>query len=335
MDLAVGDICEDNVLNDTPDGSSLSPQPVIIPTRRVICGDALEWLSALPSCSDDGFDGGLPGSVFTSLPDISELSVILAGFTFMERLQRYKEWFSHALDLIFSKLRVGAYAIFLQSDGRVQLGHDHVEWIDKGHLCACAADRNGAISMWHKVVLVSNPNKRSQGRPAYSHLICFRKGPPTAAYHSGLFGIPDVFDRGHMLWTKGIGLNSCLAAVSFFKCVKSVNCVVDPFCGIGTTLAMANALGFDSLGVEISPKRCTKARGLNLGTIVAEMDAGERSLMGCPKWSIIATEFELLRHANNIAMSSTSAGDGVTDAAEAVEYEVDADSDHEADAAGR
>jgi tRNA G10 N-methylase Trm11 len=38
--------------------------------------------------------------------------------------------------------------------------------------------------------------------------------------------------------------------------------VVDPFCGHGTVLAVANALGLDALGVELSPRRCRAARAL-------------------------------------------------------------------------
>ena len=38
--------------------------------------------------------------------------------------------------------------------------------------------------------------------------------------------------------------------------------VVDPFCGRGTILAVANVHGFDVVGVELSKKRARKARSL-------------------------------------------------------------------------
>jgi tRNA G10 N-methylase Trm11 len=38
--------------------------------------------------------------------------------------------------------------------------------------------------------------------------------------------------------------------------------VVDPFCGYGTILAVANAQGLDAIGVELSGKRVRKARRL-------------------------------------------------------------------------
>jgi tRNA G10 N-methylase Trm11 len=38
--------------------------------------------------------------------------------------------------------------------------------------------------------------------------------------------------------------------------------VVDPFCGHGTILAVANEHGLDAVGVELSAKRARKARRL-------------------------------------------------------------------------
>ena len=38
--------------------------------------------------------------------------------------------------------------------------------------------------------------------------------------------------------------------------------VVDPFCGWGTVLAAANAVGLDAVGVDLSARMCRRARGL-------------------------------------------------------------------------
>ena len=40
--------------------------------------------------------------------------------------------------------------------------------------------------------------------------------------------------------------------------------IVDPFCGVGTVLAVANAFGLDAVGVERSTKRSAQARLLRL-----------------------------------------------------------------------
>jgi tRNA G10 N-methylase Trm11 len=39
---------------------------------------------------------------------------------------------------------------------------------------------------------------------------------------------------------------------------------VDPFCGWGTVLAVANALGMDAVGVDLSARMCRRARVLDL-----------------------------------------------------------------------
>jgi tRNA G10 N-methylase Trm11 len=41
--------------------------------------------------------------------------------------------------------------------------------------------------------------------------------------------------------------------------------VVDPFCGVGTVLAVANETGLDAIGVELNRKRARKARTLTVG----------------------------------------------------------------------
>ena len=40
--------------------------------------------------------------------------------------------------------------------------------------------------------------------------------------------------------------------------------VIDPFCGQGTVLAVANEMGMDALGVELSRKRCRTALTMKL-----------------------------------------------------------------------
>jgi DNA modification methylase len=45
--------------------------------------------------------------------------------------------------------------------------------------------------------------------------------------------------------------------------------VVDPFCGHGTVLAVANAMGFDALGIDLSVRQCRAARRLTLEPAVA------------------------------------------------------------------
>jgi len=47
--------------------------------------------------------------------------------------------------------------------------------------------------------------------------------------------------------------------------------ILDPFCGVGTVLAVANRLGLDAVGVEKNRKRAEDARAL---TVRADEDEG-------------------------------------------------------------
>ena len=40
--------------------------------------------------------------------------------------------------------------------------------------------------------------------------------------------------------------------------------IVDPFCGYGTVLAVANALGMGAIGVDLSARMCKRARRLSV-----------------------------------------------------------------------
>jgi 23S rRNA G2445 N2-methylase RlmL len=53
-------------------------------------------------------------------------------------------------------------------------------------------------------------------------------------------------------------------AVRFARDEVGAKTIFDPFCGVGTVLAAANALGLDALGVELSRKRCEQARALEI-----------------------------------------------------------------------
>jgi len=131
------------------------------------------------------------------------------------------------------------------------------------------------------VLLDKTMGKRSTGRPGYSHLVCYVKNPvikreiiiahgsdaacrDLISHRTSHFAVPDIFYRGEMLWPKAIGLDCCYVGMMFLKEIAKASIVFDPFCGQGTVLAMANALGMDSKGVEISAKRCRKAMRLKI-----------------------------------------------------------------------
>ena len=55
-------------------------------------------------------------------------------------------------------------------------------------------------------------------------------------------------------------------AVRFARDQAAAKVIFDPFCGVGTVLAVANRLGLDALGVEKAKKRCEQSRQLIVST---------------------------------------------------------------------
>lgn len=211
------------------------PRP---PLRRVIQAEALGWLAANPA--DPG------ASVVTSMPDVSELEG--------HDLAAWRAWFEGAARAILRWVPEAGVAIFFQSDVR----HDGA-WIDKGYLVQRAAEDVGARLVWHKVVCRHPPGTISLGRPTWSHMLCFARAPRSSGRHPG----PDVIaDAGAMTWSRAMGLAACRVACRFLCEETATTVVVDPFCGRGSVLAVANDMGLDAIGVELSPKRCRAARSL-------------------------------------------------------------------------
>lgn len=188
--------------------------------RQIVCTDAMLWLKSVEKES-------LVGSVFTSLPDVSELPGVIPGKGLKEKAEPYKEWFTDVAATIMEKIVPGSCAIFLQSDIRIQdTGSLNIQWIDKSFLCSSGAERSGCKLLWHKIVLSTSMDRRSHGRPGYSHLLCYGKD---VTYFSGAFATPDVFERGEMLWQKGIGLDCCLMGIAFLKEVINARLVTFSF----------------------------------------------------------------------------------------------------------
>ena len=212
------------------------------PIRQVFQAEALAWLDEHSADSNT--------SVITSLPDISELSAL--------DLQSYKQWFIDASRRIIRWISRDCVAIFYQSDVR----HGGV-WIDKGYLVMCAAEAEQAHLVWHKIVCRRPPLTVSVGRPSYSHMICVSQTPLPLPLKPG----PDVLpDAGHTSWSRAMGVSACTVACRYVRENTNTRTIVDPFCGRGTLLAVANELGFDAIGVDIGGKRCRFARNARVGT---------------------------------------------------------------------
>lgn len=188
----------------------------------------------------------------TSLPDVSELKLSMAD---------WQRWFVEAAAQLIDATPDDGLTIFFQSDIKRD-GH----WVDKGFLVQRAAGLRGAHFVFHKIVCRAAPGAVTYGRAGYSHLIGLSRGVRLELSRA----TPDVLpDAGATTWTRGMGTLACRAACQLVRSLTGSKTIVDPFCGHGTVLAVANAMGFDAIGVELSEKRARKARTLTLETLEA------------------------------------------------------------------
>lgn len=213
-----------------------------MPARSVIHGDGVEWLrrERLPATH----------AVVTSMPDSSELpSLGFAG---------WRAWFVETAALVMRQVADDSVAVFFQTDVKRE-----GVWVDKGYLVARGAELAEVELLWHKIVCRAPAGTTTFGRPAYAHLSCFSKTLRLDPKSSSADVLPRL---GEMPWPRAMGVEACAAVCRFLRASTSCTTVVDPFCGIGTMLAVANAHGLDAIGVERSAKRASRARLLTLGS---------------------------------------------------------------------
>jgi hypothetical protein len=218
----------------------------VSPSRVVHHADALPWLRAHAPLAG--------ASVITSLPNVSEVPTL--------DLDAWKRWFEDAALLTMQAVTDQGVAIFFQSDIRSE-----GVWIDKGVLVARAAERAGMAQLFHKIVCRKRPGTLSFGRATYSHLIGFARVLRARVDRAGADVLPDA---GFKPGAKAMGVNACVEACRFVLAETTTRTVVDPFCGYGTVLAVANALGMDSVGVDLSVRMCRRAQMLDVDLVTGE-----------------------------------------------------------------
>ncbi len=209
-------------------------------TREVHAADAMEWLAArgaLPACS-----------VLTSLPDVSETGM---------SLPRWRTWFVESAARVCALVDDQGLALFVQTDLRKDGA-----WIDKAALVAEGAARVEGRLLCKKIICRRPPGSRSSAGASFSSLLVFGRGRALDPALPDV--VPDVLvEPGPPTWVRGLGRDACAQAVLFVRrYAPATNTIVDPFCGEGMTLAVANALGFHAIGVERNRKRADKARAL-------------------------------------------------------------------------
>ena len=213
--------------------------------RTVVHGDALEWLAAHPH--QEGC------SLLASMPDVSELGC---------SMPLWEAFFRRAVRLCLGAADPGGLCCFFQTDTRHGGG-----WISKGGIVLSEAAALGVPLLWHKVVLRAPANTVSRSRAGYSHLMAFSSALRIPAGRA----TPDVLpDLGEVPWSHSMGTR---AAVRMMRDVRSyspaTHTILQPFCGIGTALAVANAHGFHAVGIERNRRRAEQARLLSMDDLRA------------------------------------------------------------------
>ncbi|HET7754903.1 MAG TPA: SAM-dependent methyltransferase [Anaeromyxobacteraceae bacterium] len=209
------------------------------PLRTIHCDDGIAWLRAARLASEH--------AIVTSLPDASELPEL--GF------DGWRRWFIETAELVCRAAADDGVAIFYQTDVKRD-----GRWIDKAFLVQLGAERAGSSLLWHRIVCRVPAGTTTFGRPAYAHLLCVSRELRLAPGRSSADVLPRL---GDMSWARAMGREACEAIASFLVAHTACETVVDPFCGVGTMLAVANAHGLDAIGVERSRKRAERARVLD------------------------------------------------------------------------
>jgi len=178
-------------------------------------------------------------SYVTSIPDVGE-----TPYTITE----WKKWFYSMAEAIIEKTQPNGYAIFYQTDRKID-----GTLIDKSYIINKAAEKTGAKVIWHKIAMKRSPYKADIMRPTYTHLICISK--------EGVSGkaTPDIFYAGKMMYKNAMGLQACQVAIDFLKS-KGITKVVDPFCGQGSVLVVAGKNKMEAIGIDIDKEQIKRAK---------------------------------------------------------------------------
>ena len=107
-----------------------------------------------------------------------------------------------------------------------------------------------------KIVLKQEPETINLFRPTFTNFFSFSKslGPGKPS--------PDVIRCGEMIYKNAMGYNACRFAVEYVKEKKVSDTILDPFCGRGSVLKIANDLGMKSMGIDIDIKQVEHAKNL-------------------------------------------------------------------------
>lgn len=205
--------------------------------KTIVAGDAIEWLNqAEPHRARHSF--------VASLPDYSEFP--------SWSLKDWQTWFTQTAELILTRTAPEGFTFFFQSD----IKYDGA-WVDKAYLIQKAAEKQNHRLLFHKIFCRAPAGQITFGKPAYSHLLVFSESRRLELDQSTADVIPSL---GQKTWPRGMGFQAANSIVTFLKTHAPEHTLVNPFCGEAGILALADAHGIPSIGIEKSAKRAERAR---------------------------------------------------------------------------
>lgn len=210
---------------------------------QILCEDSINWLNEQPDYSVSNF--------LTGMPDLDEIHTEKDK---EYKLDDYKQFFKKYADLIFKKLSKKGYAIFIQTDRKI----DGI-WFDKSYYLTNTAYDNNVNLLWHKIVLQREIGKIHLQRPTYSHVLCYSyTNKPKKCFQ-------DVFEVGEKLYSNATPLNisnicsKYLADTKENKNDKNKPFVVDLFVGRGTIGLSVLSENMSFLGIDIDQSQCDQS----------------------------------------------------------------------------
>jgi len=143
-------------------------------------------------------------------------------------MAKYEKWFILLCTLMMQKVVGTGLIVFIQTDIKRE-----GKWIDKSFLCNLAAHRLHIPLLFHKICVREKVTSVSGAIATYS-------------------------------WPRATGLETCRYVMRYIARHTNSKTIIDPFCGQGSILAMANEYGLNAIGIDHSVARCRIARGLAL-----------------------------------------------------------------------
>ena len=205
------------------------------PSKEIIQADACKWLYK---------NKGL-GAVITSPPDAEEVN---------KSIEDWREWFLMAVELCFTATKKDTPTIFYVTDRK-----HNSEVISKPEIIFQAARNLKRKLMFHKIALRKPVNSVELHRPSYTHLLAFNT--INKAYPTNIQGA-DVFERGKVIYKNAMGLSAAITSVKYAKLFTDT--IINPFCGSGTVLAVAETYGVNSIGIELLDEQIKLSKGIKI-----------------------------------------------------------------------